>query len=548
MNHTELASKETLAARERAHLDGVADRSDMRLGRHESWVVRNAVWLAVAIIVAAFALRVYYAVSCYLTPQEALHFLAARSQSWHQAYKAARLLSDPPLFILALHSAISLGRTELILRMPSLLGTTVGLWFVFAWMRRVLGDLPALAGLIFLAASQAAITAATEVEQYGLLLCFVCAALYATERAFNEVSSRWAVVQGLLLTCALLTHYTAALVIAALGLTSLLRCRIDRVPRRMLYAFVAVELSLALELAILYLRFIRNSEVTAYLSNTYYQPSKQTLLEYFWMSMSRTFTYLIGFGNVWSHKIALVLFLIFTAGVAALLARQVRKGRINALLIVSPFVIGFLGALLRLFPFGGTRHQAYLLPFFAAGLAAALNWLPRGLSVPVLLLAAVSATVWAATNKVDPASNAADIDPRVFPISDMRAAIDYINQDVPAGAPLVVDEETRLDLSYFLGRYDTSLDSPDRRMDNDEVLNGHRIISPQEYSWSFEHNHPLAQISSAARAQGVSTGAPIWVVSVQWPYREPLSARIPAGSIRSGRTFGAISVVETVPE
>ena len=65
--------------------------------------------------------------------------------------------------------------------------------------------------------SPAALSASTEVRQYGLLLFFICGALYATERAFAERSTCWAIIQGLCLLGATLSHFTAPVVIACTG-------------------------------------------------------------------------------------------------------------------------------------------------------------------------------------------------------------------------------------------------------------------------------------------------------------------------------------------
>jgi predicted membrane-bound mannosyltransferase len=179
--------------------------------RFEMWVIKNSNWLALGIITAAFAIRLAYAGSCYLNPDEAEHFGAARPASWFGAYRAALMLAHPPLFILVLHGFLVFGRTELILRLPSLAGGTAALGLVFGWLRRSLGEIAALAGLGFMAIAPNAITASTEVRQYGLLLCFVCGSLYATERAFSERSTIWAIVQAPFLTAALLTNYTTSM-------------------------------------------------------------------------------------------------------------------------------------------------------------------------------------------------------------------------------------------------------------------------------------------------------------------------------------------------
>jgi hypothetical protein len=110
--------------------------------RLEAWVITNSNWLALGIIAAAFAIRLAYAGSCFLNPDEAEHFTAARPTGWPETLKAALMLAHPPLFILVLHVVLFLGRTELILRLPSLAGGTVALGLAFSWLRRSLGESP----------------------------------------------------------------------------------------------------------------------------------------------------------------------------------------------------------------------------------------------------------------------------------------------------------------------------------------------------------------------------------------------------------------------
>jgi hypothetical protein len=64
--------------------------------RIEAWVIKNSTWLALGIISAAFAIRLVYAGSCYLNPDEAEHFGAARASSWLATYKASLVLAHPP--------------------------------------------------------------------------------------------------------------------------------------------------------------------------------------------------------------------------------------------------------------------------------------------------------------------------------------------------------------------------------------------------------------------------------------------------------------------
>jgi hypothetical protein len=108
------------------------NNSPVRSGanRLEAWVVGNSDWLALVIIVGAIAVRIAYAASCYLNPDEVQHFNAARPHTWLEAYRASTDLAHPPLFILALHAVLCFGNTEFIQRQlcPSSASTSIFYW------------------------------------------------------------------------------------------------------------------------------------------------------------------------------------------------------------------------------------------------------------------------------------------------------------------------------------------------------------------------------------------------------------------------------------
>jgi hypothetical protein len=163
--------------------------------------------------------------------------------------------------------------------------------------------------------------------------------------------------------------------------------------------------------------------------------------------------------------------LIFVAGLAGLLTGRTKAPKLQALLVISPFVVGFIAALFRVFPFAGSRHQTYLLPFLAAGISAAFAWLPRGRAVPILLLGAVVAPFWAI-------HSSPENDARVMPISAMTAAISYIGRTVPRGTPLFADDMTRDVLRYYLSRNDKALDIVRVEEGAEEWLGDHRFVIP----------------------------------------------------------------------
>jgi hypothetical protein len=506
--------------------------------RLEDWVIKNSNWLALVIITAAFAIRLVYSESCYLNPDEAEHFGAARSSGWLETYKASLTLAHPALFILVLHATLFLGQSEPILRLPSLIAGTAALWLAFEWIRRSLGEISALAGLGFMAVCPAAISASTEVRQYGLLLFFVCGSLYATERTFSERSIKWAIAQGCFLLGALLTHYTAIVVILALDLYALLRLVQGGIPRRVLFTTGVFQLVLASVLAGLYLGHIRRAIVfrTAgsldYLQHYYYVRTQETPLGFAWRALSGTFHYAVGI-----RPLAFLFMVVFVAGLIGLWASRTRATRVMALLTISPFVVGFAAAVARIFPFAGSRHQTYLLPFFAAGISAAFIWLRRGQAVPLLLLGAAIAPLWLA-------HSAPENDPRAAPIGAMSAAIDYVSRRVPLGAPLFVDDMTRDELRYYLGRKQSDLTVLRSKAGVEEWLGGYHIVVPRMPSEAtFRPAEVVEQVTESARALGVPPDDPLWIVSSAW--KEPsLASRLSAGTDHDAKEFGRISIIE----
>ena len=206
------------------------------------------------------------------------------------------------------------------------------------------------------------------------------------------------------------------------------------------------------------------------------------------------------------------------------------------LLVIAPFALGFGAAVLQVFPFAGTRHQAYLLPFFAAGVAAAFTRLPRGLAVPVLLLAALIAPRWAA--RIPP-----DNSPFIQPTGDMTAAIRYISKMVPSGTPLFVDQETGQELRYYLARNEADPDISNSKTAIERQLGHWRVVEPKTPVWAFSPDETLDRVTELAEAVSVPPNDPVWVVSVSW-LESPLASRLPPGTNRDVKEFGRISVIK----
>jgi hypothetical protein len=506
--------------------------------RLEAWVCKNSTWFALTIISTAFALQFAYANWCYLNPDEAAYFRFARPNSWHGAYEGSLLVSHPPIFLLILHGMLLLGRNELILRLPSLIGGTVALWFAFAWLRRSLGEITAIAGLLVMALSPAAVSASSEVRPYGLLLCFVCCSLYATERMFSDCSFAWTVGQGCFLLAAMLTHYTAIVAVASICAYTLLRSYLRGVPRRILSAIIIIQVVIVAVLVWQYFGVVRGAIpfgpglAAGYLRPYFYNADRETPIGFVWRMLTGTFLRVAGRG-----RSAFITIPVFLAGLTAILAGRTKAQRLFTVLIISPFIVGLAGGVLEIFPFAGSRHQSYLVPFVAAGLSASLAWVHGRLAVRLLLAATVIAVPFKIIRIVP------DNDRRIFAKRDMTSAIEYLRRTITPGTPLLVDIETRETLEYYLAKNDKDLEISAKR-GVEEWLGGYRVVTPRELVWAFRATELPSQAANSAQELGLHPGDPFWVVSASW-LDEPLASRLSTQRKCAAKEFGRISVIET---
>ena len=134
-------------------------------------------------------LRVLAATRSYLNPDEALHYLLLNQPSAFLAYKASLTNAHPPLIYMVVYYWHFLGRSEWMLRMPSVVAGTAFCWMFYKWMGLAFGRAASWIGLILATFSPAMIALSAELRAYALLLFWLSSALYFLERAFAEKSA-----------------------------------------------------------------------------------------------------------------------------------------------------------------------------------------------------------------------------------------------------------------------------------------------------------------------------------------------------------------------
>ena len=123
--------------------------------------------------------------------------------------------SAPPLSFLASWVSTRLGHSPEVLRLPALLAGTATIPLVFALGTRTIGRRPALLASALTALSPFMIYYSAEARAYGLMMCFVVAAILSMMCALDTGRRRFWGAFAVFSAAAFLTHYTSAFVLAA---------------------------------------------------------------------------------------------------------------------------------------------------------------------------------------------------------------------------------------------------------------------------------------------------------------------------------------------
>jgi hypothetical protein len=488
------------------------------VGKIDSSVrAHGGIWTG-ALLAAGLLLRIWHASGTFLNSDEAMHFAAANQTSWWLTYKASLNLAHPPLLIFLLHIWRYVGTSELMLRLPSILGGTAFCWLVFGWASRLFDPTVAWTAFVLALFLPSSIQLSTEVRQYELLLGFAMVAAYLLELALAKRSVLAMSFSGVCLCMALLSHFSAFLFAAALGSYAVCRMVKERTPLRVFAAWEAGQV-LAIGLSyFLYVTQISRLEqvyrgfsltqgfmASGYLAKYYFVPGK---VNPFVFIVARTG----GFFQFAFQQLAVgdVAFALFVIGVALIFSGKVVRvnSRPLGFLLLAPFALNCIAALGRAYPYGGTRHSAFLLPFAIAGVSVALAWI-CGKRLAVSIFVAACAVILCA---LFPAKQLADAPPGSQRIEHMKDAISFLQQ-LPRDEPIFADVQSSLLLRYYLCDRRPLVTDQLRDGFVSYECSGHRIISArQQYIFTAESFRRDWQEMS--RAYKLRAGTKVWIAQM----------------------------------
>jgi hypothetical protein len=420
--------------------------------KFEQWGSAHERWAMAVVLLLAFALRLKAAYGTYLNPDEALHHLLVNKSTLAGAYRASLTNAHPPLYFILLYYWRFIGNSEIMMRLPSIVLGTAAAWMVFKWIEPVLGKTAAWVSLLSLAFSPVLTALGAEVRNYSLLLLCMLSTMYFWERAFRDQKVSCMIAGSLCLYLAILTHYSALWFVLAGGIYILLRMSSLKPAARIAWLlFQLGGIAIYVWLYAVHISKIRggpmeSEAMTGWLQPQYFRPGDHVLA---FASRTSLDLFQFLFASRFGGGLALVL---FVAGLASLFVAAVRQRRRDlaafAALLVMPFMFGMLAAIAGVYPFGGTRHCLYLIPFATAGISFLIALFVRQRMLPVLVLAVLVAPYWNQHRLPDPQEMVRQQQRAEL----MEDALQDLQGSVQPGEPIFADYQASILLEYYLGR------------------------------------------------------------------------------------------------
>ncbi len=504
--------------------------------------------LALAALAVSFPLRLHEAATTYLNPDEANYFRMSIPNGLRDLYHSALGTHHPALYIMLMHLVGKLSVEELMLRAVALIAGMLFPWFLYRWLSLVWNRLAGLVALLLVTFAPHLILLSAQARSYTLAYLGIFAFLYCQERALRASSARWMLLATAPLCMAIFSEYFVAYFAGAAGLAFLIRAW-KQPPSAPLWTAWAAGQACGIALYVfLFFSQIQpllssgkgEVESQAWLIPAFPQPGENLVL-FLGRAVVKQFAYIFA-----SIPLGIAMMLAFLAGVWFLWTAKAPIQRIPARLLVllttTMFVLAAAGSIARFHPLARTRHTAVLGIFAATIVAIAFERVFRsrpGLLLPAALLLL---PVWWLTATPDQHNIPVDRHQR----GPMLAAIARVRQEIPAGAPVLMSFNTRIEVDYYLHSRQIPFEARDRRVP-EWITNDYRLVS---YSDSYPSPAKLFADLQRFRAEyGVPPGDPVWFLDGGWDpfdYHHVPQAQTYAGNMED--FSGSLLVARLPPE
>jgi len=508
----------------------------------EDWLHKHLNAVAAAITVAGLGLRIWVATRNYLNPDEALHYLIINQPSLWLAYKASLTNAHPPLIYFVLYAWRYLGRSELMLRMPSVLAGTAFSWITFKWMRIAAGEAASLIAVIFLAFCPATVSLSAELRAYALMLFCMAGALCFLAQAFEQKSVPQMWLFSAFLYLAILSHYSVIFFTAAAGLYVLARIADSQLPRNVVVAWLMGQAGALALYAFLYATHVSRIKNSVGVWAMGYDAA------FFHFDDGNIFTFtkintLNIFLFLFAHRVvAWTVFFCFIASVALVFGRDLLSGHGKSpsnrlgILLLLPFIAAWGASLAGIYPYVGSRHTVFLAPFVIAGASYFLATISgqrlwAGAAIAAALMAVSLTTEKSMESNLSKASDS----PRV-----MAAAVHYMKETIPQGDHILVDFQSSLPITYYFCGPKEIIPFDAFGGDYfDFACGGNPIVSL--HTWKAGAAGFPLQFQKMAFARNLKVGDRVWFYQTGWGDKldTELDRRDPMFRCLNARNFGS---------
>jgi hypothetical protein len=331
------------------------------MDRNKHLVAITVLWLmAVGLFIRVWGLHTFY-----FSPDDMTHLEIAPGKDLGQVWKSSLSQIHPPLIFYILHYMLKISRNEYFLEGVSLL-PGVGLIGIFFLLGRKTSGLVSGVVMAYIAAfSYGAVILSEVIRPYSLLLFLVSVGLYSFISYLIEGKGRHLLQYALCLFLASSLHYSAVVPMAGLGMVWLGWAYFQKKGVSEYLRISAVHLPAAAVLGLSY------PHVARIFDSGYYWALRQVkgyIDAYFADSLHGLLLNTVGlYGYLFLPPLAIALLAASLFGLWSL-EKSARRA-VTAMILVI-FMISMILNLANIYPYGGTRHCIYFLPFVSLSIGA----------------------------------------------------------------------------------------------------------------------------------------------------------------------------------
>ena len=208
-----------------------------------------------------------------------------------------------------------------------------------------------------------------------------------------------------------------------------------------------------------------------------------------------------------------IAFLVFIAAVVILFrpTTDKRESTALALFLTVPFMLACVASMVGLYPYGGTRHSAFLALFVIAGVSVSLSRV-RWRSITGRTLALTTVLLSTAFGSQHRPYMRREDQSRVH----MDAAINALHQQAPANAVLFVDPQTSLQFGHYLCEQKLTPRDTSTPVFESYYCGGFHVITPATNDMIFNVQRFFMEWDRMVHAFSLQEGETIYVIQAGW--------------------------------